>query len=109
MWNEPSTEDLVRLPTSQCAKRRLPAARTIYDHFFLNGSDWYVAAYDPQDGHVFGYVVHEGRRQDAGWYRFSLNDLRTVNIKGVEIDRDRGWKPCKAGKIERIRNSGGAW
>jgi len=79
----------------------------IYEHFFLFGSDWYIAEYDPEDQVMFGYAILNGDYQNAEWGYMSYPELRDLNVKGFQVDRDVYWEPKKAGYIDKIVESGG--
>ncbi len=79
----------------------------IYEHFFLFGSDWYIAEYNPKDKVMFGYAILNGDYQNAEWGCMSYTELRDLNVKGFEVDRDMYWEPKKAQYIDKIVEGGG--
>ena len=81
--------------------------KIIHEHFFIFNSDWYIAEYDPKNKIMFGYAILNGDYQNAEWGYIDYNELRDLNVKGFEIDRDKYWEPKKAGLVEKIVNSGG--
>lgn len=103
MWNEPSEKELVDLPKLY-ATDGLPIDETaLHMHFFLNGSDWYVAEYDGMDA-FFGYVILNGDIDMAEWGYFSFKELKRLKDKlGMEVDRDMHWTPKKASQIQGVK------
>lgn len=71
MWNPPSQGDLAMLPALYSTEPIPPAKKLIHIHFFLGGSDWYVAEYDSKERLFFGFVVLNGDHEIAEWGYFS--------------------------------------
>jgi hypothetical protein len=70
-------------------------------HYFFEGSDWWVAEYDPETAIAFGYVCLNGWADFAEWGDFSLEELeRTTGPLGFPIERDCFWRPRKAGQVD---------
>ncbi|MEL6498369.1 MAG: DUF2958 domain-containing protein [Planctomycetota bacterium] len=76
--------------------------KVIYEHFFIGGSDWYAAEYDPNDRLLFGYAVLNQDYQNSEWGYFSLDELKDIRVRGIEIDRDLHWDERPAGSIDDI-------
>ncbi len=76
--------------------------KVIYEHFFIGGSDWYAAEYDPSDRLLFGYAVLNQDYQNSEWGYFSLDELKDIRVRGIEIDRDLHWDERPAGSIDDI-------
>ena len=72
-------------------------------HFFIGGSDWYIAEYDPQERLFFGYCILNNDFVNAEWGYSSYDELRSINVRGIEIDRDLQWEPTRVGEIEKIK------
>ena len=89
MWNEPTDQDLKKMPRLY-ATENTPAEDTmIYEHFFLGGCDWYVAEYDPDERVFFGYAILNDDLDNAQWGSISVDRLRQVRTRqGIEVDRD---------------------
>ena len=51
---------------------------------------------------MFGFVILNGDYQNAEWGNIYYPELRDLNVKGFEVDRDKYWKPTKAGLIDKI-------
>ncbi|MEL6497987.1 MAG: DUF2958 domain-containing protein [Planctomycetota bacterium] len=76
--------------------------KIIHEHFFIGGSDWYAAECDPDGRLCFGYAILNQDYQNSEWGYFSLDELDSINIRGIQIDRDLHWKPTPAGSIDDI-------
>lgn len=93
MWNEPSKEDLVKIPKLYETESVPSGDKIVQMHFFLAGSDWYAVEFDGEDL-FFGYVILNGDRDNAEWGYFSLTELRDIKVNGwLEVDRDLWWEP----------------
>lgn len=68
--------------------------------FFPAGrGTWYGIEYDPKEKLFFGYVVSPlGADCDELGY-FSLEELESVVIRGLRIERDLYFKPTKLSEI----------
>ena len=108
MWNEPTPEELMKLPRLY-ATENTPAEDTmIYEHFFLGGCDWYVADYGPDERIFFGYTILNDDLDNAEWGYISFDELREVRThQGIEVDRDLHWEPRKASEVDRIVEASG--
>ncbi len=107
MWNEPSAQDLQRLPRLYETDHLPPAEKIIQEHFFLGSCDWYMSEYDPDDRVFFGYAILNDDFQNSEWGYVSFDELRSVRVRGIEVDRDLHWKVRKASEVERIVRGGG--
>lgn len=67
--------------------------------FFHSNSTWYAVEGQEKDGDFlfFGYVVVVG--QASEWGYFSLNEMQSVKVRGLGIERDLYWTPTKMGDI----------
>ena len=102
MWNEPTKEQLARMPRLYETEDIPPEEKMVYIHFFLGGSDWYVAEYD-RDDLFFGYAILNGDTEMAEWGYISFRELRELKIPpGFEVDRDLFWKIRPASRVEKI-------
>ncbi len=107
MWNEPRLEKLEKLPGLYETDQVPAADKIIHEHFFLGGCDWYMAEYGPPDRIFFGYAILNDDLENAEWGYISFDELRSVNVRGVQVDRDLDWRPCKASEVQRIVQSAG--
>jgi hypothetical protein len=101
MWNEPTPEQLAKIPKLNETEETPAEEIIIYLHFFIGGSDWYVAEFDGTDT-FFGYAILNSDYQNAEWGYFSLSELKEISVNGIEIDNDLHWNSCKAGEVEKI-------
>jgi hypothetical protein len=71
--------------------------KTLHVHYFVGGSDWWIAEYDPETGMAFGYACL-GDPQGAEWGYPDLTELEAVAVqRGVfVVERDLHWAPVKA-------------
>jgi hypothetical protein len=102
MWNEPSRSDLERMPKLYETAPQRWQDKLIYEHFFIGGCDWYAAEYGPKDRLFFGFAILNDDMQNAEWGYFSLDEMRGVKVRSIEIDRDLHWQVRKASEVERI-------
>lgn len=102
MWNEPTPGELARLPALYATEDVPWPAKLIHQHYFLGGSDWYMAEYSPSERVFFGFAILNNDVRNAEWGHVSLDELREVRIGQLEVDRDLHWRPRPAGEIERI-------
>ena len=107
MFNEPSKEELGRLPTLYSTEHIPFKDKVIHMHFFLLNSDWYIAEYCPKDKIMFGYAILNDDYFNSEWGYIDYKELRDLNVKGFEVERDMDWYPKKAGLIKRIIISNG--
>jgi hypothetical protein len=105
MWNEPSEEELAQLPRLYSTEGIPIEEKIIYLHFFIAGSDWYVAEYDPSERVFFGFVVLNNDYRMAEWGYFSLDELIHLKIGPLEVDRDLYWEPKKFRETEAFRKA----
>ena len=105
MWNEPSKERLAKIPKLYETENIPLPDKLIYLHFFIGGSDWYIAEYDGDDL-FWGYVVLNGDYVNAEWGYISFSELKEIKINGwleVDCETEESWKIRKASQIQRIR------
>ncbi len=86
MWNIPEKSRLDKIPRLYETEHIPIQDKLIYLHFFISGSDWFVAEFDGDDL-FFGYAVLNGDHQCAEWGYFSFAELKELKVDGlVEID-----------------------
>ena len=93
MWNTPTPKQLEKLPRLYETENIPSEDKIIHMHFFLGGSDWYMAEYSPKERIFFGYTILNQDYYNSEWGYTSLDEM--VNLKtsqGFEIDRDLHWK-----------------
>ena len=103
MWNVPTSEQLEKLPKIYETEETPLQDKTIYLHFFIGGSDWYIAEYDGEDL-FWGFAILNGDYEMAEWGYISFAELKSIKVGGwLEIDNDLYWKVRKASEVEKIR------
>ena len=101
MWNEPSDDELYRMPRLYETEGTPLEDKIIHQHYFIGSSDWYMAEYDPADRQFFGYVILNNDHEMAEWGYSSLDELVDLNVCGIEVDRDLHWKPTRFEDINK--------
>lgn len=76
-------------------------------HFFINGCDWYMVEYDPDDRLFFGFAILNGDLRNAEWGYISFDDLCQIRVGPVEVDRDLFWIRRQAREVENIKHASG--
>ena len=105
MWNEPNTKRLSIIPRLYNTEHISLKDRLIYLHFFVGGSDWYIAEYDGQDL-FFGFAILNGDYLNAEWGYISFNELKSIKVGGwLEVDFDLYFEPKSAKEISKIRRA----
>jgi len=103
MWNEPTKEQLSRIPKLYETENTPLEEKLVHFHFFLGGSDWYVAEYDGDDL-FFGYAILNGDTEMAEWGYISFRELKELKVRpGFEVDCDLFWKVRPASQVDKIR------
>lgn len=85
MWNIPRKSRLDQIPRLYDTEHIPTQDKLIYLHFFIGGSDWFVAEFDGDDT-FFGYVILNSDQQCAEWGYFSFSELKEVKVGMVEVD-----------------------
>ncbi|MFA6100412.1 MAG: hypothetical protein WC750_06125 [Patescibacteria group bacterium] len=102
MWSEPTEKQLSAIPAMYSTENVPLKDKVIHMHFFLGGSDWYVAEYDPKERMFFGFVILNNDLECAEWGPFSYDELKTLRAGFVQMDRDRHWTIRPAGEVDNI-------
>ena len=108
MWNEPTQERLSKIPKLYETENVPLQEKLIYLHFFIGGSDWFVAEYD--DDLFFGFVVLNGDLQMAEWGYVSFPELKSIKVQGwleIDCEFEEHFPVQKAKHIELIRKANG--
>jgi hypothetical protein len=101
MWNKPTTKQLEALPKFYSTENVKSDDKIIRMHFFMGGSDWYIAEYSPDERTFFGFTVLNGDWEMAEWGYTSLDEMESIKVRGIEIDRDLHWTPKKFKEIKK--------
>ena len=108
MWNEPSKERLSKIPRLYETENIRPQDKLIYLHFFIGGCDWYIAEVDGDDL-FWGFAILNQDFEMAEWGYASFSELKSISIKGIEIDCENEgiWRVRRAAEIDKIRTANG--
>lgn len=102
MWNEPTKEQLAKLPKLYETEKVQLKDKPIYIHLFIGGSDWFICEYDGEDL-FFGYAIL-GDNTFGEWGYMSFMELKQIMVQpGIEVDCELFDPPLKASEIEEIR------
>jgi len=104
MWNEPSLARLSNIPRLYETEHIPLKDKIIHLHFFIGGCDWFIAEYDGDDL-FFGYAILNNDTQNAEWGYVSFDELRELNVRGIEIDCELAehWPPTPVSQIPKIK------
>ncbi len=102
MWNEPSSQELEKLPSLYSQENVPSSDQLIHMHFFLGGCDWYIAEYDGRSRDFFGFAILNNDLQNAEWGYTNFDELRSISLRGIEVDRDLHWTLRKASEVDQI-------
>ncbi len=102
MWNKPTNEELAKVPAFYSSEETPLKEKIIHMHFFIGGCDWYAAEYSPEEKSFFGFAILNNDLEMAEWGYFSLEELSSLKVSFVEVDRDLHWNPKRACEIEKI-------
>lgn len=109
MWNEPTEEELKKMPVLYANEGNDIKDTLICMHFFIGNSDWYASEYSPKERIFYGFVILNDDYLNAEWGYFSLDELRDIKIGWIEIDRDLYWRTRKAIEVEKILKANRHW
>lgn len=103
MWNVPSKDRLDKIPRLYATEQISLAEKIIHLHFFIGGCDWYVAEYDGDD--LFWGYANLNDEQNAEWGYVSFSELRSLSVRGIEIDCELEdfWQPKPVSEIPAIK------
>ena len=102
MWNKPTENQLNRIPKLYATENIPSKDKIIYLHFFIGGSDWYIAEYDPIERLFYGYTILNGDLEMAEWGYISFDELLVIRAGFVEVDREVNWKPIAVKQIHEL-------
>ena len=102
MWNKPTEEELSKLPAVYSTEQTSLKDKVVRMHFFLAGCDWYACEYAAEEKCFFGFVILNGDYDMAEWGYFSLEELASIKIQYLEVDRDLHWRQRRAVEVEEI-------
>jgi len=94
MWNKPNQSVLKAVPDLYTTENVSCKDKLIHLHFFIGGSDWYIAEISHDDFDLmFGYCILNNDLEMAEWGYVSLSELDSISVRGIEVDRDLHWSP----------------
>jgi len=105
MWNEPTPKRLSRIPKLYETEHVPLKDKLIHLHFFIGGSDWFIAEYDGDDL-FWGFAILNNDYQMAEWGYISFRELKSIKIEGwleIDCELEEHWRIRKAKEIEKIR------
>jgi len=108
MWNEPSKGRLAKIPWLYETEDTRLQDKLIHLHFFIGGCDWYIAEFDGGDM-FWGFAILNQDYDVAEWGYVSFSELKSISIKGIEIDCEieAAWRVRRATEIDKIRIASG--
>ena len=106
MWNAKTFDKAVKaLPKLYSTDGIKAENKTIAMHLFIGGSDWYVCEGDANEGLLFGFACLNQEWGFAEWGYASIEELKAIRVRGVEVDFDLHWKPTRFADIPQIREN----
>lgn len=108
MWNTPSKEILETIPRLYETEHIPLYDKVIHLHFFIGSCDWYIAEFDGEDL-FWGFAILNNDYINAEWGYISFNELKSINIRGFEIDCDLYWKVRRSCEVDKIKKASGMW
>jgi hypothetical protein len=108
MWNEPSSQRLSKIPGLFGTEKTRLQDKLIHLHCFIGGCDWYIAEFDGVDL-FWGFAILNQHFEMAEWGYASFSELKSISIKGIEIDCEveEAWRIRRAAEIDKIRIANG--
>jgi hypothetical protein len=84
-----------QIPKLYAQEKTPTEEKQVYAKFFFPGGNWtwFVTEGEPEDDDYvfFGFVIG-----DFGeWGYFTLNELQSINVRGLTVERDLYFKPEK--------------
>ena len=76
MWNDPTQDELEKLPSLSGTGDVAAKDKIIFMHLFIGGCDRYIAECDPDERLFFGFATLNGDLQNAEWGYVSLDELQ---------------------------------
>lgn len=113
MLNIPDEHVLKKIPRLDETDSIEASEKLVYLHFFLAGSDWFIAEYDGEDT-FFGFVCLNGMKEFAEWGYISFQELKELRVEQpilvnekpgmvlLEVECDKYWKVKKARDVPLI-------
>ena len=105
MWNEPNKKRLGKIPRLYETENTPLEDKLIYLHFFIGGSDWYVAEFDGKDL-FFGFAILNQDFINSEWGYFSFKELKELKIAGrfeIDCETEEAWSIRPVSEIDKIK------
>lgn len=100
MLNEPTEEELSKVPRLYTTEKTPLAEKIVYFHFFCWNSDWWILEYDPKDRLFFG--IAKIFEYELGY--ISYDEMKGMRAFGaIEIERDTDFEIKKVKDIEKLQ------
>jgi hypothetical protein len=107
MWDEPTQEDLAKVPDFHETEHIPVEHKMVHLHFFMGSADFYALEFDGDD-RFFGFV-NLGNFNNSEFGYFSLAELKSIKVNGFEIDRDLYWKVRPVCEVPLIKKKLDSW
>lgn len=107
MWNKPTEKQLAKLPVFYSTEDVPLKEKKIVMHFFFSGCDWYITEYSKEENMFFGFSILNNDLQNAEWGYIDFDELKSIKVKFLEVDRDIHWTVVKAIDVPNIKNAQG--
>jgi hypothetical protein len=104
MKNEITSEMLSQVPKLYETEKVPLRDKMIYLHFRIFDCHWYLVEYDGEDL-FFGFAILNDDLINAEWGYTSLNELKSLDFNGYQIECDQCWKIRPAFQVEKIREA----
>jgi hypothetical protein len=78
MWNEPTKEQLAKLPKLYVTENVPLKDKPVYLHYFIGGCDWFISEYDGDDL-FFSYAIL-GDSIFGEWGYISFEEPQSIKI-----------------------------
>ena len=104
MWNIPTKQRLAKIPRPYETEHIPLKDKLIYLHFFIAGSDWYIAEHEGDL--LWGFAILNNDLQNAEWGYISFSELKSIKIQNwleIDCEIEEVWQVRKASQIEKIR------
>ena len=102
MWNKPTDKELSSMPAFYTTESVSLKEKMIHMHFFIGGCDWYAVEYDPETQIFFGFAILNNDLEMAEWGYISFEELVTLKVSFLEVDRDLHFSLTKAKNRDNI-------
>ncbi len=103
MWNEPAKEKLATIPKLYATENVPLKDKIIHLHFFIGGTDFYIAEFSEDEDLFWGFVILNEDLQNAEWGLISFSEIKFIKVQGwLEVDCDIHWTPRPANEVKLI-------